>query len=116
MAWRDEINSVCEALPGAERSDPWGGGHDCWKIAGKMFALLGMEPGVSVKCPDIETAEFLRDTTAAQRAPYFHCSWVRLPEGTDLGEAAHRIYVSFGLIRSGLTKKLQASLPVWEGR
>ncbi len=116
MAWRDEINTVCAALPGAVKSDPWGGGHDCWKIGDKMFALLGMEPGVSVKCPDVETAEFLRDTTDAERAPYFHRSWVRLPEGTDLDEATHRIRISYGLIRSGLTKKLQASLPEWEAR
>ncbi|MGL4414454.1 MmcQ/YjbR family DNA-binding protein [Roseinatronobacter monicus] len=116
MTWRDEINAICAALPGAEKSDPWNGGHDCWKIGGKMFALHEMEPDICVKCPDIETAELLRDTINAERAPYFHRSWVRLPKGTDLKEARHRIHLSYGLIRSGLTKKLQACLPEWEGR
>ncbi len=35
---RDEINALCATLPGAENSDPWGGGHDAWKVGGKMFA------------------------------------------------------------------------------
>jgi predicted DNA-binding protein (MmcQ/YjbR family) len=114
MIWRDEVNAICAALPGAECSDPWGGGHDCWKVGGKMFAVQGVEPGLSVKCPDIETAEMLRETTDAIRAPYFHRSWVKLPEGSDLEETAHRIRVSYGVIRAGLSKKLQASLPAWE--
>lgn len=28
----------------------WGGGHDAWKVGGKMFACIGaVMPGVSVK-------------------------------------------------------------------
>ncbi|MCC5963360.1 MAG: MmcQ/YjbR family DNA-binding protein [Rhodobacteraceae bacterium] len=116
MDWRDEVNAVCAALPGAERSDPWGGGHDCWKIGGKMFALHGMEPGLCVKCPDIDTAEMLRETTEAIRAPYFHRSWVKLPDGMDLAEVTHRIHISYSVIHAGLPKKTQASLPEWKGR
>ncbi len=116
MGWREDVNAICATLPGAECSDPWGGGHQCWKVGGKMFAILGMDSGLSVKCLDIETAGMLRETTGATRAPYMHRSWVMLPEGTALDETEHRIRVSYGLIRSGLTKKLQASLPEWEGR
>jgi predicted DNA-binding protein (MmcQ/YjbR family) len=114
MSWRDDINAICAALPGAEHSDPWGGGHDAWKVGGKMFAAQGVRPGLSVKCPDIETAEMLRETTSAERAPYFHRSWVWLPEGSDLDEARHRVRVSYGVVRAGLTKKLQAALPPWD--
>ena len=32
---RDLINSICAAFPGAEVSDPWGGGHDAWKVGVK---------------------------------------------------------------------------------
>jgi len=114
MGWRDEVNAICAACPGADLSDPWGGGHDCWKVGGKIFALQGMEPGLSVKCADVETAEMLRETTTAERAPYMHRSWVRLPDGTDLSEARHRIQVSYALIRTSLSKKAQADLPPWE--
>lgn len=115
MGWREDVNSICASMPGAECSDPWGGGHDCWKVGGKMFAMQGMEPGLSIKCPDIETAELLRETVGAIRAPYMHRSWVKLPEDTDLDEVGYRIRVSYGMIRSKLTKKLRASLPEWEG-
>ena len=54
---RDFVNSYCATLPGAEVSDPWGGGHDCWKVGGKMFASIGaITPAVAVKTADIETA------------------------------------------------------------
>lgn len=113
--WRDSVNAICAGLPGAECSDPWGGGHDCWKVGGKIFALQGVEPGLSVKCPDVETAELLRETTGAGRAPYMHRSWVRLPQGTDMDECAHRIRVSYRVIRASLSKRAQAALPAAEG-
>lgn len=109
---RKIVNDICKPLPGAEVSDPWGGGHDAWKIGGKMFASIGtMDDGVSVKTPDIETATLLIDAGVGQKARYFHRSWVHLPWGTDIAELRHRLFVSYDIVRSGLTKKLQASLP-----
>jgi len=35
---RKLVNAVCQTFPGATVSDPWGGGHDAWKVGGKMFA------------------------------------------------------------------------------
>ena len=35
---REATNQICAGFPGAECSDPWGGGHDAWKVGGKMFA------------------------------------------------------------------------------
>jgi predicted DNA-binding protein (MmcQ/YjbR family) len=109
---RDAINAFCETLPGAECTDPWGGGHDAWKIGGKMFASMGVaNDGVSVKTPDIETAELLIDLGKARKAPYFHKSWVQigwnnLPED----EMQDRLRVSYDLVRSKLPKKVQATL------
>lgn len=109
---RDTVNAICATLPGAERSDPWGGGHDAWKIGGKMFACYGVTfTGVSVKTDSIETAEMLIATGTARRAPYFHRSWVNLPEGTDPEELRHRLATAYRLIRAGLPKKVQATLP-----
>ncbi|EBA17877.1 hypothetical protein RSK20926_19102 [Roseobacter sp. SK209-2-6] len=109
---RELINQICDALPGSEQSDPWGGGHDAWKIGGKMFACIGaVADGVSVKTPDVETAQMLIDAEIAVKAPYFHRSWVRLPLETEEAELRHRIENSYWQIRRSLPKKLQASLP-----
>jgi hypothetical protein len=56
---RKIVNAICRTFPG-EVSDPWGGGHDAWKVGGKMFACIGaVMPGVSVKTDSIETAQML---------------------------------------------------------
>ena len=107
------VNAHCATLPGAEVSDPWGGGHDAWKVGGKMFAVVGVaDDSVSVKCPDVETAALLIEVGRAVRAPYFHRSWVRVPWGlVPDDEIRDRMTDSYRLIRSGLTKKAQAALP-----
>jgi predicted DNA-binding protein (MmcQ/YjbR family) len=107
------VNDHCARLPGAERSDPWGGGHDAWKVGGKLFAVVGAmeDHGVSVKCPDVDTAELLIEMGRAERAPYFHRSWVRIPWGRlEEAELAARLDASYGLIRGGLPKKLRDAL------
>ncbi|MEX0367986.1 MAG: MmcQ/YjbR family DNA-binding protein [Ruegeria sp.] len=109
---RETVNSICKNLPGAEVSDPWGGGHDAWKVGGKMFACIGTaNDGVSVKTPDIETAQMLIDAGVGEKAPYFHRSWIRLPWGADEDELRHRLFTSYDIVRGALTKKLQATLP-----
>lgn len=109
---RDLVNRICAGFPGAEVSDPWGGGHDAWKVGGKMFAGIdAMGTGVSVKCPDVETADMLREAGVAEHAKYFHKSWVHLPFGpTAPDEFQHRLRVSYEVIRAGLPKKMQAAL------
>jgi predicted DNA-binding protein (MmcQ/YjbR family) len=115
---RDLVNAHCATLPGAERSDPWGGGHDAWKVGGKLFAVVGALDGhgVSVKCTDAETADLLIEMGRAQRAPYFHRSWVRLPWGiVPEGELRERLDIAYRIIRAGLPKKVQAALGDWQG-
>ena len=111
------VNETCRALPGAEWSDPWGGGHDAWKVGGKLFAVIGAsaDHGVSVKCPDVDTARLLIELGRAERAPYFHASWVRLPwhlmpDPVPAAELAERIGTSYRIVRAGLPKKVQAAL------
>ena len=60
---RDVVNLTCSALPGATWSDPWGGGHDAWKVGGKLFAIVGAHDGngLNVKCADVDTARLLID-------------------------------------------------------
>lgn len=105
------VNTICAALPGAEWSDPWGGGHDAWKVGGKMFAVTGaVGGGVSVKTDSIETAAMLIDAGVAGKAPYLHRSWVRVPLGSDPEELRHRLLTSYRLVRAGLPRKAQAAL------
>ncbi len=108
---RDEINALCASLPGAENSDPWGGGHDAWKVGGKMFACIGaVMPGVSVKTDSVEMAQMLIETGVGQKAPYFHRSWLLVPPETGREETEHRIRRSYELIRDKLPKKQRAGL------
>ncbi|MEM9106695.1 MAG: MmcQ/YjbR family DNA-binding protein [Pseudomonadota bacterium] len=108
---REQVNAICKEFPGAEKSDPWGGGHDAWKVCDKMFACIGsVTPGVSVKTDSIETAQMLIDAEVGVKAPYFHRSWINLPWGTDEDELRYRLENSYRIVRGGLTKKLQSQL------
>ena len=108
---RETVNSICETLPGAELSDPWGGGHDAWKVGGKMFASIGsMGGGVAVKCASVQDAMQLEDMFGWPKAPYFHRSWVLLPLDADQEDLRHRIQASYQIIRASLTAKLRATL------
>jgi predicted DNA-binding protein (MmcQ/YjbR family) len=108
---RARVNSICATFPGADVSDPWGGGHDAWKVGGKMFACIGaIQTGVAVKTDSVETAQMLIDAGVGQKAPYFHRSWIYLPETADTDELQHRLVTSYQIIRAGLSKKLQATL------
>ncbi|MFT4013295.1 MAG: MmcQ/YjbR family DNA-binding protein [Paracoccus sp. (in: a-proteobacteria)] len=109
---RDLVNEICAAQPGAELSDPWDGGHDCWKVGGRIFAMTGTAgTHVSVKTDSTETAAFLIETGVAARAPYLHRSWVALPLDSAPDELAHRLRHSYRLVRGALPKKVQAALP-----
>lgn len=110
--FRTRVTAICQPLPGAEVSDPWGGGHDAWKVGGKMFACIGaVMPGVAVKTRDVETAEMLIEAGVGAKAPYFHRSWLLLPEDASEDELRHRLLTSYDIVRAGLTKKAQAALP-----
>ncbi|SMR72091.1 Predicted DNA-binding protein, MmcQ/YjbR family [Aliiroseovarius halocynthiae] len=112
---RDQVKTICDALPATEWSEPFGPGHDVWKIGGKIFAAIGAKTqGISVKTPDIETATMLIEAGVGVKAPYFHRSWVNLPFGADKDELIHRIHRSYALVRGSLTKKAQAALPPFE--
>ncbi len=114
---RAAVNEMAGQYPGADWSEPFGPGHDVWKVGGKIFAAMGAQGlGVTVKCADVETARMLIEAGVGVKAPYFHRSWILLPfEGLDAGELRHRLDVSYDLIRGSLSKKAQAALPPREG-
>jgi predicted DNA-binding protein (MmcQ/YjbR family) len=108
---RQTVTAICKTFPGAEVSDPWGGGHDAWKVGGKMFASMGaITEGVSIKTDSIETAQMLIEAGVGVKAPYFHRSWIDISWDMEEEELRQRLAASYRLIRSSLPKKLQASL------
>jgi predicted DNA-binding protein (MmcQ/YjbR family) len=108
---RERINAICRTFASAECSDPWGGGHDAWKVGGKMFACIGaILPGVSVKTDSVATAEMLIEVGVGVRAPYFHRSWINLPFDAPEDVLRHRLGESYRLVRGTLPKKVQAEL------
>lgn len=109
---RDIVNRICAGFPGAEVSDPWGGGHDAWKVGGKMFACIGsMGDGVSVKTPSIEDTQLLIEMARARNAPYFHRSWLQVDwNAVPEDELRDRLTTSYDLVFKGLTKKLQREI------
>lgn len=115
MTFRERLAAICATLPGAEVSDPWGGGHDAWKVGGKLFAVAGAAtPGVSVKCPDVETADLLIGSGLGRRAPYLRGAWVNLSEDAPDDELAHRVRASYALIRAALPKRVRDGLAPME--
>jgi predicted DNA-binding protein (MmcQ/YjbR family) len=91
------------------------GGHDAWKVGGKMFACIGaVMPGVSLKTDSVETAQMLIEAGVGVKAPYFHRSWVNLPWGTAEAELRHRITASYRLVRASLTRRAQSELAPFE--
>jgi predicted DNA-binding protein (MmcQ/YjbR family) len=112
MQDRAFVNAYCASFAGAEVSQPFGPEHDCWKVGGKMFAIIGqIGDGVSVKTDHADTARLLIETGRAIRAPYLHASWARIPFGqVSDEELRERIATSYSLIRSALPKKVQAAL------
>jgi predicted DNA-binding protein (MmcQ/YjbR family) len=105
------VSDLCRACPGADVSQPFGPDVDVWKVGGKIFAAIGAE-GVSLKTDSVETAVMLIDAGIAQRAPYFHKSWVRLPLDVDPQEAAYRVARSHALILATLPARLRAGIAV----
>lgn len=108
---RQTVNRICAAQPGATLDHNFGEAHDSWKVGGKLFAIVGSQnKGVSVKTDCIDTARMLIEAGAAQRAPYCHASWVMVPLDAAEAELAHRISVSYDIVRASLTRKAQAAL------
>jgi predicted DNA-binding protein (MmcQ/YjbR family) len=107
------VNRICASFPGAEVSDPWGGGHDCWKVAGKMFALIGtMDDGVTLKAASPETAAMLIEVGHAEANRYLpRGGWIHLPWGRAAeDELAERLRTSYETVRASLPRRVQAAL------
>lgn len=110
------FRKCCLALPGAECVVQWGD-DQVYKIGGKMFAATDAAcMKISFKCSD-EAFHVLTESGAAIPAPYLaRAKWVQIGS-SDMpsDELRQRVRHAYAIVRSGLTKKLQAGLPPFDG-
>lgn len=114
----DEINTFCAGLPGAEWSDPWGGGHNVWKVGDKSFIFLGAnEPGITIKCDHPDTAAMLIEVGHGTRPRYLtRGGWIHFADNAlDDDELRERITTSYETVRASLPRRIQKSLPPLAG-
>lgn len=104
------------ALPGADCVVQWGD-DQIYKVAGKMFAATDRQcTRVSFKCSE-EAFHMLVEAELARPAPYLaRAKWVEVGLDTLPGEELKsRTTQAYAIVRSNLTKKLQATLPPFDG-
>jgi predicted DNA-binding protein (MmcQ/YjbR family) len=109
---RAGVGRVCLALPGATLDHPFGEHHDAYRVAGKMFVMVGEQGGVSFKVSDI-AYEVLTESGHARPAPYLaRNKWVNLPRIDDWpdDELAEHMTTAHGIVAAKLTKKVRAEL------
>ena len=108
------VRAHCMSLPHATEQVQWGDDL-VFKIGGKMFAVTVMVPHqvkMSFKCTPEEFAELI-EVPGIAPAPYLaRAHWVALESEDALprAEIKRRLTRSYELVKSGLTKKLQAEL------
>lgn len=107
---REEVEVAAMALPAATKSVQWGG-SDVYKVGGKVFAICGLQDGLSFKVTEIGFMVLTEDGPGRQ-APYLaKGQWVLVGlEDVQNEEAAGWLATSHSLIAAKLTKKARAEL------
>ena len=110
----DLIREIATKLPHVTEDVKWGNDL-CFCIAEKMFCVTGLEGGpatVSLKVTDEEFEELI-ERKGFVPAPYMaRNKWVRIDSSAKISkkELSYFIEQSYNLIKSKLSKKLQAKL------
>jgi predicted DNA-binding protein (MmcQ/YjbR family) len=105
----------CEACPHATMDNVFGEQTNVYRIAGKMFALVNVDPGNLVTLKVLpEDGEALRATYSFVKQGYYMDKrhWISVdlvPEVTE-EELSALIEDSYQLVLASLTKKLRDSL------
>lgn len=108
MVTRDELRVYCLAKPEAAEDFPFDEYAAVYKVAGKMFALVGInEPRITLKC-DPDHAEVLREMYAAVQPGYYmnkrHWNTITLDGTVPDNELLAMIDESYRLVVKGLPK------------
>ena len=116
-------NAFCKSLPHSTHVVQWGGAH-VWKIGGKVYAVGGWQDDeeeffVSFKVSPI-AFEVLKGEPGIRPAPYLASrgmKWLQWMSDETLSEEELKAHIemSYRIVGSGLTKKLQRELGLLEG-
>jgi predicted DNA-binding protein (MmcQ/YjbR family) len=110
----DWVRSYCMSMPHATESVQWGDDL-VFKVGGKMFAVLVLEPAkvwLSFKCSPEEFAELL-ERPGIIPAPYCaRYQWIALEteEALPVSELKRLLRRSYDLVLEKLPKKTRAAL------
>jgi predicted DNA-binding protein (MmcQ/YjbR family) len=108
-----DVRARCLALRGAEESYPFGPEAAVFKVGGKVFAILGGEASVSLKCDPLH-AVALRQTYPAVSPGYHlnkqHWNTVALDGSVPDALLGDWIEDSYDLILSRLPKQQRLAL------
>ena len=107
----EAFDAFCLGLPGAVMNSQWEGDR-VYKIAGKMFAVLGSDGGCSFKANDV-AFEMLTTEGPGKPAPYLaRAKWVYLSSPDALPEADLQAYLTQAhtLVSAKLTRAQRREL------
>jgi predicted DNA-binding protein (MmcQ/YjbR family) len=107
------VRRYCMSLPHATEMLQWGA--LVFKVGGKVFAVLALEPAktwLSFKCQPEEFVELV-ERPSINQAPYFaRNQWVALEteDALSAAELKRLVRVSYNLVLEKLPKKIRAGL------
>lgn len=113
----DEMRTLLLGFPGVAEDFPFGPETHVFKVAGKVFAIMGADDGrpvsVSLKC-DPDLAPLLREQYAAVVPGYHlnkaHWNTVALDGSAPDDEIVEWVAMSYDLVIAGLPKAVRAGL------
>ncbi|HUD98037.1 MAG TPA: MmcQ/YjbR family DNA-binding protein [Bryobacteraceae bacterium] len=108
------VRRYCMSLPHATETVQWGD-HLVFKIGGKVFAILALEPSkvwLSVKCAPEEFVELVERPGIIQAPHLARNLWVALETEDALAavEIKRLVRTSYDLVLQKLPKKVRSAL------
>lgn len=114
------LRQYCCAKPGADESMPWGPGTLGYKVADKLFAAIDYQIApqrLNLKFPTQEVTAMIETHAAVDPHRIHKKHWIsiRLDNSLPLSQLQAWIDVSYDLIFSSLSKKVQTDLRQAQG-
>jgi predicted DNA-binding protein (MmcQ/YjbR family) len=112
----EALQTYLEAKPGAELEFPFGPEAMVYKVAGKMFALIGWEDTpmrITLKCDPVEAIALRQQYPAITPGYHMNKKWwntILLDNTVPREDLVRMIDQSYELVVEGLPRKVRAEL------